>query len=482
MLVTDLTDDNKKRKLPLFANIFIWFAVFTLIIIVLMWVFQSFFMDDIYQFIKTSELKSLPSKIASEISDNQDLTEYLNNLAVDKDACIMIVTRNGGALYNAHANRDCVIHKLQNDRRNLAFLFEKANNEGGEFFENIDFGDTHNMKINNNYISAKIVNFDGNDYCIIVNSSVFPLQATVTTLNYQLTFMTLVMLMLAVVLALIASKRISSPIKEINNSAKKLSAGDYDVSFNTKGIKELSELGKTLNYTAAELSKTEQYKNELLANISHDMRTPLTMISGYAEVIRDIPGENTPENIQIIIDEANRLSLLVNDSLDIAKMQSGKILLNPKKFSVNELIVNTANRIAKMIAHEGYSLKIEAQSDSFVYADYGKIEQVIYNLINNAVNYCGEDKTVFICQKLINNKVVIEVTDHGEGIPTEEINNIWDRYYKIDKTHKRAVAGSGLGLFIVKTILELHKSNYGVRSTEGKGSTFWFELPVCSDN
>ena len=98
MLVTDLTDDNKKRKLPLFANIFIWFAVFTLIIIVLMWVFQSFFMDDIYQFIKTSELKSLPSKIASEISDNQDLTEYLNNLAVDKDACIMIVTRNGGAL------------------------------------------------------------------------------------------------------------------------------------------------------------------------------------------------------------------------------------------------------------------------------------------------------------------------------------------------------------------------------------------------
>ena len=118
----------------------------------------------------------------------------------------------------------------------------------------------------------------------------------------------------------------------------------------------------------------------------------------------------------------------------------------------------------------------------YVYADELKISQVIYNLMNNAVNYAGEDKTVIVTQRVKNRKVIIEVTDHGEGIPAEKLEYIWDRYYKVDKEHKRGVIGTGLGLSIVKGILDAHNARYGVRSTIGKGSTFWFELDALNSN
>ena len=121
-----------------------------------------------------------------------------------------------------------------------------------------------------------------------------------------------------------------------------------------------------------------------------------------------------------------------------------------------------------------------SDEDVYIFADELKISQVIYNLVNNAVNYVGEDKTVIVTQKVNGKKVLIEVTDHGDGIPPEKLEYIWDRYYKVDKEHKRGVIGTGLGLSIVKGILDSHKARYGVRSTLGKGSTFWFELDIVS--
>ncbi|MCI2206629.1 MAG: HAMP domain-containing histidine kinase, partial [Oscillospiraceae bacterium] len=203
------------------------------------------------------------------------------------------------------------------------------------------------------------------------------------------------------------------------------------------------------------------------------------MICGYAEVMRDLPGENTPENIQVIIDEATRLTNLVNDVLDISKLESGTQKLEKSEFSLTDEIRETTKRYRKLT---DCTLTFESDRNVFIFADELKISQVIYNLINNAINYTGTDRKIQIRQLVRDHQVTVEVTDTGEGIPADKLHDIWDRYYKVDKEHKRAQIGTGLGLSIVKSILDMHGGFYGVRSAVGVGSTFWFRLPILSES
>lgn len=207
------------------------------------------------------------------------------------------------------------------------------------------------------------------------------------------------------------------------------------------------------------------------------------MISGYAEVMRDIPGENSPENLQIIIDETERLSELVTDMLDISKLRAGTQTPHMTYFDLTETVREVMKRYEKLKHHDGYNISFESDGEAFVYADRTMLLQVVYNLINNAINYTGDDKTVKVSQSFGEHdgerRVRISVADTGPGIPRDQIPLIWDRYYKIDKVHRRAAVGTGLGLSIVKGILQLHNAAYGVESSEGQGSVFWLELPIA---
>ena len=203
------------------------------------------------------------------------------------------------------------------------------------------------------------------------------------------------------------------------------------------------------------------------------------MIKGYGEVMRDIPGENTPENMQMIIDETERLSELVSALLDISRLQADAGEPAKAVFDLTAMVQNTVERYAKLRESDGYSVRFEFDVPQvYVNADKTMMLQVLYNLINNGINYAGEDKTVTVRQTCADGKVRISVIDHGVGIAADQIPLIWDRYYKVDRVHKRAVVGTGLGLSIVKTVLERHGALYGVDSREGQGSTFWFELPI----
>ena len=202
------------------------------------------------------------------------------------------------------------------------------------------------------------------------------------------------------------------------------------------------------------------------------------MITGYSEVMRDIPGENTAENVQVIIDESTRLTELVNDLLDLSKIQAGTVRFEKTVFDLTETVRATMQRYRKLIHHDGFKIEFFSDENVLIEADKTRMLQVVYNLINNALNYSGDDKLVHVRQTVADGKVRISVTDYGEGIAQEDIPQIWDRYYKVDKTHKRAVIGTGLGLSIVKGILEAHNAAYGVESEVGAGSTFWFELPI----
>ena len=172
------------------------------------------------------------------------------------------------------------------------------------------------------------------------------------------------------------------------------------------------------------------------------------------------------------------MTALVNDMLDVSKLQAGVLALDQKEYDLTESIRSVLNRFAKLTEQDGYTIQFEYWEHVLVEADEYKINQVVYNLINNAINYTGLDKIVWVRQIQVGGIVRIEVIDSGIGIAKTELPYVWERYYKVDKTHKRAVMGTGLGLSIVKNILKLHEANYGVNSEIGKGSTFWFELQI----
>ena len=217
-----------------------------------------------------------------------------------------------------------------------------------------------------------------------------------------------------------------------------------------------------------------------MANVSHDLKTPLTMIKAYAELIRDVTHndeEKMNKNLNTIIEETDRLNILVNDILELSKIKSNSSPLDLEEFDLNELIKTILTRYEIYIEKENYNIIYKEQKDVIIKADKKRIEQVIYNLINNAINYTGNDKKVIINLKQDKNRIRVEIKDTGKGIEKKDLEYIWDKYYKVDKTHSRTQVGSGIGLSIVKSILISHKFEYGVETKINKGTTFYFEIP-----
>lgn len=341
------------------------------------------------------------------------------------------------------------------------------------------FMQNHGQERIESVIYVNVVSIDGSERILFVNAQLTPVDATVNTLRAELVWITVIMIVLSLGIALLISRKVSRSLIGLSASAKEMAGGNFDVHFDGTDYREVAELSDTLNMTARELGKSERLRRELIANVSHDLRTPLTMIIAYAEVMRDLPGENSPENVQVVIDEAERLTNLVNDMLDISKLQAGVLEKNATIYNLTESIQSVFARYNKLKEQDGYKIDFSYDQMVMVEADEYKIFQVIYNLVNNAINYTGDDKQIWVRQIVREDGYVrIEVTDSGEGIAPAALPYVWDRYYKVDKTHKRAVMGTGLGLSIVKNILELHDARYGVESEVGKGSTFWFELKV----
>lgn len=483
----------KFEKISIKWRLFIYLSAFAAATLILLWLFQVVFLDSFYKSIKVNDIKSAANSISKNI-DSGDLHTYIKTYTQKKDFSIIIADTEGNTLYSEEISPFSVIQHMS--KTGLVSLITEAQKNGGSYLNRYDRGgvifeqvnmddfpdrlpkpDKNNMA--ESMLFTKIVTkTDGSQVAIILNANISPVDATVQTIRVQLIYVTAIMIILAFLLALFISRRISKPIIKINASAKELAHGHYNARFDETGYKEIAELGSTLNFTAHELSKTEALQRELIANVSHDLRTPLTMIAGYAEAMRDLPGENSRENVQIVIDEAKRLTTLVNDVLDISKLQAETESIHLETFSLTESIREILKRYGKLTEQDGYKIDYIYDSNVWVKADELKISQVIYNLVNNAITYTGKDKTVAVKQNISQGIVRIEVTDTGDGIPADKLNDIWNRYYKVDKAHKRAQIGTGLGLSIVKAILEQHNANFGVQSAVGQGSVFWFELPV----
>lgn len=472
------------------SRIFCYFLIFTALLLILLWLFQTVLLNDFYKYQKTSMLTSSAESIARNI-ENADIETLITHISEQNDVCVLIVNENLEALHSADASLGCVIHRMS--RQDLFRSMQAMENNDEMIFEVYSMRSFQSTQYEARRFAGRVPPQDdgtaqsmiaarritlssGQNAFIFLNSIITPVSATVQTLRTQLIFITVLLIILSFFISLLLSKRITQPIVATTLAARDLSIGAF-TPVPTR-IPEITELNAQLTRAAEDLRKVEAMQRELIGNISHDLRTPLTLIEGYAEVMRDLPGENSPENLQVVIDETKRLTTLVNAVLDYSVSKSGQSVPDVKNFDLTESILEILNRYQKLTKQEGYQVNFRYDAHVTVCADELKVGQVVYNLINNALTYTGEDQTVTVSQVVKDGQVEIQIHDSGQGIAEEEIPYIWSRYYRGSKPHKRATMGTGLGLSIVQGILESHRLTYGVSSEEGAGTTFWFRLPI----
>lgn len=496
-------------------KLFAYLVLFTTFILMVIWTLQIGMLNYFYRQSKYEELASADRALITSICDTPDkLYENVMTYAEDYAICIRVfhLRWEGETGVAEHVvaspdmSKNCLIHDISESY--LTYLYKKARSNDGMYTLVVDPNSDElpdgvrvytpgsggprwqRFLTGESMLQVRLVTTTREDgaaehYMILLNSDLAPLNATVQTLKTQVWAIAIILLCGAVLLAYLIARNISGPIRKMSRAAGQLAKGHYDADFSVDGYREAMELSDALTHAAEELSRNDALQKELIANISHDLRTPLTMIVGYSEVMRDIPGENTPENVQVIIDETQRLASLVNDLLDLSKLQAGTRKPTVERFDLTGTVEGVMSRYEKLTQKDGYHITFDYDTRVEVMADRIMILQVIYNLINNAINYTGQDQCVCVTQRVVRlasaqeaPRVRISVTDSGEGIPPSQIPLIWDRYYKVDKVHRRAMIGTGLGLSIVKQILEQHHATYGVESKVGEGSTFWFELPA----
>lgn len=458
--------------------------------LLVLWLLQTVLLDSIYA-LYTRETVKEHAKTISENIDNPELDSLLVSISQENELSVFLLNSEG--VIKSATERSTSI-RFDRASREMFEYWELASENGGIYITEIestgvftdsgiylDYEPSHfkgnvpkKYDYNSLIVASEVESADGEQSLILLLSRIEPISSISDVLRIILSVTVIISFAIGIILAYIASKGLASPIKNLSDSAKHLASGDYEVVFEGGGCRELTQLSETLNDSTQKLRKTDKLRKELLANVSHDLRTPLTMIGGYGEMMRDIPGENNSENIQIIIDETKRLTKLVNDALDLSKLQSGTFNFKPVVFCITDEISDIVTQFEKLSAGKT-DIVFESDRDILVNADEVLVSEAVYNLINNAVIHGGENISITVSQKVSGKKVRISVTDNGRGIPPEILDGIWERY------QKGMGGGAGLGLAIASTGIKMCGGTYGVESEFGKGSEFWFELPVFED-
>lgn len=314
-------------------------------------------------------------------------------------------------------------------------------------------------------------------YGVIVSASLAQISTAAEVLRSILVPLALILLVVDLVVAMLFSRWFTRPIERLSAGAQEIAAGNYDVQISVVHRDEIGRLAEDFNHMASEVKRSAQLEKDILANVSHDLRTPLTLIKGYAETVRDLTGTDEAkrtEQCNIIVDETDRLSALVNSVMELSKVQNGSEKPNPIDYDMSELCFEVAGRYDALCDQNHWTLCLEADKAAPVHADPAMMERVLHNLLGNAFHHIGKDGVVVLRVIPQEKGCRVEVEDHGPGIPPEDLPHLFDRYYRARQDAGKT--GTGLGLSITKAILQQHGFAFGVNSAVGQGSTFWFEM------
>lgn len=461
--------DTKSLKFKLWT----YFGCFALVIMLILWLLEIILLTTFYENMKMHQVEKIGKALVAEYG-KEDFDEYLYSYSFRNGIVAHLLDDEGQPIVSKDMAGDFRIPRT-NPKEFRQFMQKMQSSTE----KNVTYRTDFNNGVHTVIFGDELAQADGGSVYLYVSSPLAPVGAAQQVLQNQLLIVTVLSLAAAFALSYFIAKKFSKPLTKLSLSAAELATGNYDVVFDEGGYTEIDQLASSLNDMTQELSKTDMLRRDLIANVSHDLRTPLTIIKSYAEMIRDISGDNPAKRQQhtgVIIDETDRLSLLVSDLLDLSKLEAGTAELSYTRFDLSEMVSNILQGFQVLSEQEGYLFSAELDEECVVYADARRMEQAIYNLISNAINYTGEDKSVFVVVKMKESGVFFSVRDTGSGLSEEEQKRVWERYYKSSQSHRRTGRGTGIGLSIVKHVLEAHDASYGINSKPGCGSEFWFEL------
>ena len=435
-----------------------------------------------YEKSKISAIKQVEQAVELSLQTD-DFDEFINSMQTQSDTCIFVYQDSGSTFAESRGSTGCVLSSLSSKK--LSGFIQKASASSDNSYlarlnmVPVSLNGEKEGEVFRTIVYTKIVDTASTPAAIMIAGTITPLDATIATLTSQLSFVMIFLLIAVIALTILLYRKIANPLIAISMEAKKLDTGEYSSVKKANAYMEASTLDSTLCKAAKNIKKADKAKRDLISNVSHDLRTPLTMIGGYGEMMIDLPEEKTDENLKVIVDEAKRLNNLVNDLLDLSRLQENRIVLKKEVFDLSDFITEQMKKYEVYRVQENFVFEVHLCESTDVFADRVRIAQVFNNFMINGINYGGNAKHMIIRTERVNEKtVLVSVQDFGEGIEEKDIDNIWERYYKIDKEHVRSSSGSGIGLAICKQLLELHGVKYGVHSKKNEGSTFFFELPV----
>ncbi len=458
----------KKKFKGIEFKTLLFITVFNIGIILIIYLSELFIFNVLYKNYQINKVNNIVNEFNNSKEDVYVLAE---NLAYDNEVCISVINENMVSFnYNTMQN-GCPLNKKNK------FISEKINNFVSSSNDSEYYRITNPMtKTKGILYAVKKDNTNIFIYSNLKNTSNF-----VNVFQNQIVYFIILIIFCSIFISFFLANKITKPIREITNKSKNIGKGKYDTKFPKNGILEIDELSETLEEVQKELNKSDEVKRDLMANVSHDLKTPLTLIKSYAEMIKDISYKDPKkmnEHLDIIMDESDRLTILVNDILELSKVQNEEYLYNYEEYDLVKEIKKIIKKYDVINTKEQYKFILELPKKAIIKADREKLNQVIYNLLNNAINYTGKDKLVTIRVIKEEKDYLVEIIDTGKGIKKEELPFIWDKYYKNDKNHQRNVVSTGLGLSIVKEILNKHNFEYGVKSEINKGSTFYFKINI----
>ncbi len=296
----------------------------------------------------------------------------------------------------------------------------------------------------------------------------------------EIILVSLIAVLISVIAVYYTTTRLTRPFMEINEIVQKYSKGDYNVRIPISSIEEATQLAISFNTMADQLKDLEATRRSFVANVSHELRSPLTSMKGFLEAMQDgtIGPDEYEKYIGIVLSETKRMAVMVNDLLDLARIESGKTALKLEIFDINELIRRTLITFEARIYEHHMEVDVKfAQEQYYVEADSAQISQVLRNIIDNAIKYSPDDSKLRIATYAMKREIYVSIQDNGQGIPEQDVPHVFDRFYKVEKAHTPSKqGGTGLGLSIVKRIIDQHNQTITLKSAKGKGSTFTFTL------
>lgn len=495
---------NKSIRSKLFISITLLLISF----ICILWILNNLYLEQYY----TTKKKNILIENAKNLTNsyknpNKDIQEELDRAANITGSNIDIRDKDGKLLYtssrrapeeNNMINKSGIKPSLKpppEQPPNIDTVKEYT--EGG-----YTFGIQKDVKLKIDFLTliTKLSNGD----MLFIRVPLVSIKESVDIANRFIGITGIIIIVFGSIWSYMFSRKFTKPILEVNDIARNMARFDFKQKCKIRGKDEIGQLAQSVNYLSGELDrviselniknkkleediekerKIDEMRKEFISSVSHELRTPLAVVQGYAEGLISNIAESEEDRkfyCDVIVKETEKMNKLVRDLLNLSQIESGYFQIEKTEFNITSLIEYVLNKYKSMFAEKNIQIQFDASESCIAYGDMVRIEQILTNYINNAINHIDGDRIININSTVTNNKIKVSVFNTGKQIPEESLEKLWNSFYKVDKARTRAYGGYGLGLSIVKAIQELHNNKYGVENLEG-GVRFWFEIDKAQD-